>query len=74
MWSALYPFGAYGIAAEQISVDLDSSAFKVLTSMILVVLVIYWIYCVIWTLVQFVSGELFLAEALKEREEEERSV
>ena len=70
MWSAAYPFGAYGLTCSQLAIDLDSSTFRVITAIILVVLVSYWLYLVVFTLPLIVSGKLFLEEAYHEQEEE----
>ncbi|KAJ9107341.1 hypothetical protein QFC21_000791 [Naganishia friedmannii] len=63
MWSGAYPIGIFGIACNQIGVDLDSPAFKGIASAILIIAVIHWIWLVIYTIPMIVSGELFLAEA-----------
>jgi hypothetical protein len=70
MWSGAYPIGVFGIACNQIGVDLDSPAFKGIASAILIIAVIHWIWLVIYTLPMIVSGELFLAEAKHLSEEE----
>lgn len=72
MWSSAYPFGAYGVVASQFAIDFDSIAFRVITTIILFVLIIYWLYAIICTLPMVVSGELFLGDLVKEREKEEK--
>lgn len=70
MWSAGYPLGAYGVTCSQLAIDFDSPTFRVVTSIILVVLVLYWLYLVVYTLPLVLCGELFLAEAVDSHEEE----
>ncbi len=70
MWSAAYPIGAYGFACSQLATDFDSPTFRVVTAIILVVLVLYWLYLFISTLPMLLSGELFLSGAMDEHEEE----
>ncbi|WVQ97817.1 hypothetical protein IAU59_004932 [Kwoniella sp. CBS 9459] len=64
MWSALYPVGVYGVACTKLTSDLDSRALRVVSTIILITTVIYWLYLIIFTLPAVVSGELFLAEAM----------
>lgn len=72
MWSSAYPFGAYGVVASQFAIDFDSIAFRVITTIILLVLIIYWLYAIICTLPMVVSGELFLGDLVRQREKEEK--
>lgn len=72
-WSAAYPIGAYGLACSQLTIDFDSRAFAVVTTIVAVVLFIYWILLVLYTIPSIASGELFLASVVEEREEEERN-
>ena len=71
MWSAAYPIGIYGVAVTQLAIDLDSVAFRVISSIILVVSVLYWLYLIAYTLPMVLSGELFLAE-MYEKDKKER--
>lgn len=71
-WSAAYPLGAYGVASEQLAIDLGSTAFKVISTIMLVLLAVLWIYLVICTVPMIASGELFLAEA-KEKMDEKKN-
>ncbi|OCF37564.1 hypothetical protein I316_00690 [Kwoniella heveanensis BCC8398] len=70
MWSAIYPLGTYGLMCSKLSSDLDSRAFRVVSTIILVAVVIYWLYLIVFTLPAVVSGELFLAEAMEKHEKE----
>lgn len=69
MWSAAYPLGAYGVASTQLAIDLGSTAFNVISTIILIVLVIYWLFLVICTVPMIASGELFLSEAKEQMDE-----
>ena len=71
MWSAAYPLGVYGIACTQLAIDFDSPAFRVIASIVLVVALLYWLYLIAFTIPMVLSGELFLAEAMEHKEEEE---
>lgn len=66
MWSSAYPLGAYGLAATQFATDFDSPAFKVVSTIVLIVLVIWWLYLIVCTIPMIISGELLLAEAYEE--------
>ncbi|WVF70057.1 hypothetical protein IAT40_004844 [Kwoniella sp. CBS 6097] len=70
MWSTIYPVGVYGLTCSKLASDLDSRAFRVVSTIILIVVVIYWLYLIAFTLPAVVSGELFLAEALEKHEKE----
>ncbi|KAJ9123339.1 hypothetical protein QFC22_001538 [Naganishia vaughanmartiniae] len=70
MWSGAYPIKVFGVACNQIGVDLDSPAFKGLATAILIIAFIHWIWLVIFTLPMIASGELFFAEAEKLSKEE----
>mgnify|MGYP006876474623 CR=1 FL=1 len=72
MWSSTYPFGVYGVAASQFAIDFDSTAFKVITTIVLLLLVIYWLYLVACTLPMVASGELFLRDVFEEMEKEKK--
>lgn len=69
-WSAAYPLGVYGVACSQLTIDLDSRAFAVVTTIVSIALFCYWVTLVIYTIPSIVSGELFLAEVVEKREEE----
>lgn len=77
-WAAAYPIGAYGVACTQLAIDLNSTAFKVVASIVLVILVIFWLALMALTIPALVSGELLLKEVKqsmdkeKERKEEEQ--
>jgi hypothetical protein len=62
----------YGVVASQLAIDLDSPAFRVISSIVLVVVVINWLYLVYNTLVRIWTGEWFLKEALEEMREKKR--
>ena len=70
MWSGAYPIGIYGVAATQLAISLDSPVFRVVSTIILIVMVIYWLYLVIYSLPMVLSGEMFLGEVLHEMEKE----
>jgi len=70
MWSGAYPIGIYGVAATQLAISLDSPVFRVVSTVVLIVLVIYWLYLVLWSLPMVISGEFFLSEVLHEMEKE----
>jgi len=74
MWSGAYPLGVYGIACSQLSVDFNSPTFRVLTSIILVVQLLYWFYLVVFTLPMVFSGELLLGEPVERLEKEKEEV
>jgi hypothetical protein len=63
MWSGAFPLGAYGLCANQIAISLDSPAFRVVSTIVLVVLVIYWLVSMAFTIALVWSGELFLSDA-----------
>ena len=72
MWSGAFPIGAYGLCANQIAISLNSPAFRVVSSLMLVILVVYWLASLALTIPLVLSGELFLADAhqkmVKDRE------
>lgn len=70
MWSAAYPFGAYGIVATQFAIDFDSPTFRVVSSIILVFMVLLWLWLVLSTLPMVISGELLLGEAWEEMQKD----
>ena len=72
MWSGAFPLGAYGLCANQIAVSLNSPAFRVVSTVVLVVLAIYWLVSMAFTIPLVCSGEIFLAgvyeQMVKDRE------
>jgi hypothetical protein len=68
-----YPIGIFGVACSQFATDFDSPAFRVITAIILVCLVIFWLWLVLYTLPMIISGELLLANARSKLEEEEEA-
>ena len=67
MWSTAYPIGTYGVASSQFAIDFDSIAFRVITTIILIISVIYWFYLIIYTLPMILSGEAFLGALVEEK-------
>lgn len=72
MWSAAYPIGAYGVACTQLAIDLESTAFRIIATIVLVVLVIFWLLLIAYTVPSLISGELLLEGAKAEMDEEKR--
>ncbi len=61
-WSSAYPIGVYGLACGQLATAFNSAALKGITSAILVLLVLWWLYLVVCTIPMAISGELFLSD------------
>jgi fatty acid desaturase len=64
--SLAYPLGVFGVACTQFAIDFDSPAFRVISTAICILSVIYWIFLAVYTLPLL---ELLLHEAVQEEEE-----
>jgi hypothetical protein len=64
-----YPLGIFGVACTQFAIDFDSPAFRVISTAICILSVIYWIFLAVYTMPLLVSGELLLREAVEEEED-----
>ncbi|KAI5451310.1 Plasma membrane sulfite pump involved in sulfite metabolism [Naganishia albida] len=69
-WGFTFPLGVFSVCTTQLSIELDSLAFKVLGTILSLFVVALWIGVVIMTGVQAWSGALFSAPCLGEEEED----
>lgn len=61
----------FGVASTQFADDFDSPAFRVISTIICVISVIFWLFLVVYTLPLLISGELLLQNGRHKGEEEE---
>lgn len=71
MWSSIYPWGTYALVLSQLASDFNSPAFRVICSIFVIIAVLYWMWLIVKTIPNIISGEALKAE-MKKRDEEKQ--
>lgn len=65
-WGFTFPLGTFASAASQFGQEFDSKAFKVLGTILSVIVTLLWLFISFMTLLKAVKGEIFFSPCLAE--------
>jgi len=77
IWGFTFPLGVFTVATTALATELDSKAFKIIGTILSIVVILLWLYVAAWTTYKSIDGTMFIApclgpsgEAPKRREKE----